>query len=216
MFRYVVTFCVVSMFFMVCAVDSAHANPPTPPPPLKTEELAVCKLTCENAVGQAYFFVQPLVHPAGVTKGCPPSPQITYSCAPYACEPTGHTCLTTCNRDSDCSRGNVCNQQMHQCAPHALVCIDPDCPNGIDQTKPRCNFNNYNPFLIDTNGDKNDCTPYRCKSGMSVCPETCDSVDDCVVQEDYVCDSTRFCVPRPCTSDKECLSNHCDNGHCAR
>jgi hypothetical protein len=39
----------------------------------------------------------------------------TMSCGPYACNPAGTMCLTSCISDGDCASGNYCNTGASQC-----------------------------------------------------------------------------------------------------
>jgi hypothetical protein len=79
-------------------------------------------------------------------------------------------CLTECTENSDCVAGTTCQ--------------DGTCTSGAT-----C-FDDWN--AQDTNGDLQECAPYRCESGS--CRMSCDTQEDCT--DDTLCTNGE-CVTRP-------------------
>jgi len=92
----------------------------------------------------------------------------TKSCAPFACDPGGKACRTTCTTKDECSTGNTC--QDGACVPGASCSAD-----GLSS--------------IDKDGSKL-CSPYRCRDGS--CPTSCGASSDCA--GGFACDATGKCV----------------------
>ncbi len=88
------------------------------------------------------------------------------ACEPYACATGG--CLTSCERDEDCSTGNSCSDGM--CLFSGGRCSE-DGTQALDGSG----------VLV------KDCLPYLCVNGQ--CAEACVSTADC--QSGYLCDTKR-------------------------
>jgi MYXO-CTERM domain-containing protein len=92
------------------------------------------------------------------------------NCTPYACDVVADDCFATCQLDSDCATGSVCNAATGQCAVATDSCADA--------------FTVAHP-----DGTQTSCAPYACSSGT--CLQLCDTDEDCI--SGTVCDR-RQCV----------------------
>jgi hypothetical protein len=97
-------------------------------------------------------------------------------CGAYACGATA--CKTSCTTDADCASGSKCDVGTSKCVNGATC-------DG-DHT------------VTGANGEKQDCSPYRC-SQTGGCNPQCTSVADCASPN--VCDTTGHCVAAPGNAD---------------
>lgn len=95
-------------------------------------------------------------------------------CGSFVCRDAA--CLTSCSADTDCVTGNTCDVASHRCVAGA------SCDGDHTTTG--------------ANGQKTDCTPYRCQPS-GVCATRCQSVDDCLAP--LVCDPNGSCIAPPST-----------------
>ncbi len=81
----------------------------------------------------------------------------TRSCAPFLCDTATNACKTTCASQADCSSGFLCVSGVCQGTPTGTGC---------DGTQ-----------VINTDGSRTDCFPYRCSGGR--CGSSCSSDGSC-------------------------------------
>jgi len=98
-------------------------------------------------------------------------------CGAYACGPT--ECKTTCEQNTDCATGNICDPTTKKCISGAT------CDGDHTTTA--------------VTGAKTDCAPFKCESN-GTCKPKCASVDDCVAPT--ACDPNGKCVLASGSSDE--------------
>lgn len=93
----------------------------------------------------------------------------TKLCDPYACGEVA--CNASCTSQADCSPGSRCIAETGKCVPGATCESDR--------------------ISIDENGNRTDCTPYRCDVS-GVCKKSCGSANDCAAS--FLCNPDGQCV----------------------
>lgn len=125
-------------------------------------EGATVKTSCHDAV----------VH-VSICKDGSCSEVLSYSTAPYGCNPAGTDMNTHCTSASDCSTGCACNQASSQCVYMGYTCKDAFTVVGV-------------------NGTEESCSPYLCKAGR--CQSQCNTTAECA--DGYDCMNHRACVEK--------------------
>jgi hypothetical protein len=156
-------------------------------------------------------------------------------CAPFRCEGSLNTCLSSCDTDAQCASGYYCTSAK-TCAPvkaKGIACARAgECGTGFCSDGVCCNLACDGSCNVCTKaaGSAADgtcstlpvgavgvpsCAPFAC-SGTDLCPTLCGS--------DLNCDSAHYCVGgqcvlrktlgESCAAARECATGNCADGYC--
>lgn len=153
----------IEPFKLNSRIAAAPSASPGAWPAVVEDEPAHVKNDCDTSCSKDATFV----YKANKKDKC--ELNFVFSCFPYACDADGKFCGTGCKGDKDCAVGAVCNVSYGRCTTVGTLCYDP-----------------YT--VIQTDGVKQSCLPYKCAAG------------NCQQQ---------------CTKSSECSSGYkCKKGHC--
>jgi len=102
----------------------------------------------------------------------------TKTCAPFVC--SGTTCKTSCAKDDECAKGNICD--TGKCIPARSTCTDDELSAiPADKSAPR------------------SCSPYRCNPVEGKCFPACTASTECY--PGFICDGAA-CIPSPSAAEE--------------